>query len=142
MNQVVHVEQKSDQSPQAVWERLVDTAQWPMWADFEHAQLERPGHDHPEGVGAIRVFRRGRWSSREEVVAFEPTNHFGYILLSGLPLRTYRADVNIVPSASGSAITWHSEFQPKVPGTGWLFRLGLQRFIADTARRLGQAEAH
>jgi len=61
------------------------------------------------------------------------------VLVSGLPLRDYRADVVLTPEGTGTRIEWSSSFRPKIPGTGRLYRAGLRRFIADTARRLADA---
>lgn len=43
--------------------------------------LERAGAPTPDGVGAIRRLGFGPMGSREEVVAFEPPTHLGYVLL-------------------------------------------------------------
>jgi hypothetical protein len=49
---------------------------------------------------------------------------------AGLPLRGYRADIDLTPVESGGTdIRWHSTFRAKVPGTGWLYRVVLGRFI-------------
>ena len=58
-----------------------------------HSSFERHGAPEPGGVGAIR--KLGRWPvyGREEVVASEAPSHHAYVLLSGQPVRNYRADV-------------------------------------------------
>jgi hypothetical protein len=90
-------------------------------------------------VGAIRRFTKGRTTSRERVVAFEPGVRLGYELLSGLPLRDYRSEVTLTQTPTGTQIDWRSTFTAKVSGTGRLYRAVLLRFIADTARRLAAA---
>ena len=70
---------------------------------------------------------------------FDPPHRLGYDLVSGLPLRDYHADVTLTPDGDGTHIRWHSTFSAKVPGTGTLTRLALQRFVADTAERLARA---
>jgi hypothetical protein len=50
-------------------------------------------------------------------------------LLSGLAIRNYRADADLEPGGNGTRIQWHSSFDPKVPGTGWLYRRQLGSFI-------------
>ncbi len=67
---------------------------------------------------SIRRFSVGPGASREEVVAFEPPRHLGYVLLSGLPLRSYRADVELTPDGDGTLIAWHATLEPKLTGTG------------------------
>ncbi|MEQ4305156.1 SRPBCC family protein [Plantactinospora sp. B6F1] len=122
--------------PAVVYALLVDGAGWPTWSPLGSFELERPGADEPEGVGAIRVFRTGRVTSRERVVERVPDRRFSYELLSGLPLRDYRADVDLTPERGGTSIRWHSTFSARVPGTGWLYRLALGRFIGKVAAGL------
>jgi hypothetical protein len=74
--------------------------------------------------------------SREEVLEFDPPRHLAYTLLSGLPVRDYRADVELTPDGDGTLIAWRSGFEPKYPGTGTLLALFMRAVLTDTARRL------
>lgn len=140
MSKVIHVVVPSEGAPATVFRLLAQTERWPEWSPMSAAVLEQaaPGED-PEGVGAIRRFTTGRSTSRERVVAYEPGRQLSYELLSGLPLRNYRADVTMEPKGGGTLITWHSEFEPARPGTGWLYRALLAKFIKRTARQLAAA---
>jgi hypothetical protein len=122
----------------AIYDLLVDGAAWPRWSKFDSFELERPGEGGGDGsVGAIRVLRLGRRvTSREQIVELIPGRRYSYLYLSGLPIRDYRADVDLLPSGAGTTIQWHSSFRPKIPGTGWLYRLALRRVIRDTATRV------
>ncbi len=80
--------------------------------------LLRPGAPDPDGVGALRCFARGPGGSREEVVAWEPPHHLGYIAVKGLPVRHYRADVDLRADGEGTVVTWRGSFDEIVPGTG------------------------
>lgn len=127
--------------PDTVYALLRDGASWPRWSPIGSFELERRADgDDPEGVGAVRVFR-SRWrgskvTSRERVVELVPGRRFSYTLLSGLPLRDYRADVDLSPADEGTTIRWRSSFQPKIPGTGWLYRRILTEFIQACAAGL------
>ena len=138
----IDVYARSTAAPQAVWALLADATTWPAWSDFEEAVIERPDADGGQGVGSLRRFKVGRTRSREEIVAFEPPRHVAYLLLSGLPLRDYRGDVELTATPDGGTdIHWHSEFVPKIPGTGkWVVRR-LGRFIDALARALANAAA-
>ncbi len=76
---------------------------------------------------------------REEVVELRPDRRFSYVLLSGLPVRGYRADVDLEPTTEGTLIRWRASFDPTIPGTGWLIRRRLagitQRFVRGLAER-------
>lgn len=130
--------------PGAVFERLADTVGWKTWSPMVDAEIVEPAAgDHPEGVGLVRRFlapRRKTWTV-ERVVRFEPGRRYAYEMLSGLPLRGYVADITLAPVDSGTAITWQSTFEARVPGTGWFYRLVLRRFIADLVGRLAATSA-
>lgn len=132
-----------------VYALLRDGASWPRCSPLGSFELEQPGESEREGIGAIRVFRTGRVTSRERIVELEPDRRFGYVLLSGLAIRNYRAVIELVPSGQQTEIRWHSSFDPKLPGTGWMYRRQLGRFIerlvhglaAEAERRAAAATA-
>jgi hypothetical protein len=137
--QVIEHTEHTKAAPGAVHALLRDGAGWPVWSPLGSFALESQAPDGGEGVGAVRVFRTGRHVSREQIVASEPDRHFAYVLLSGLPLRGYRADVELTPDqAGGTEIRWRSVFRAKVPGTGWIYRRALDRFIGDVVRGLAR----
>ncbi len=59
-------------SPETVWRLLADASTWSTWGGWDETVLDREGVPAPDGVGALRRFRRGRRTTVEEVVAFEP----------------------------------------------------------------------
>jgi uncharacterized protein YndB with AHSA1/START domain len=138
--QTLEARAESAAPPAAVWALLADVTTWSRWSSFDESHLESPGRDDPNGVGAIRRFRMKRRTTREEVVAFEPEVHLGYTLVAGLPVRDYRADVTLAPSANGGTeVRWRSSFHAAVPGTGWAAKVALQRFVQQVATALARA---
>ena len=134
----IEVTQHSAAPPAAVFALLVDGETWPLWSPIEAFELERTGDPPPEGVGAIRLLRRGRTTGRDEIVEVVPDRRLSYRSLSGLPVRDYRAQVGLEPDGNGTAIRWQASFFPKVPGTGWLLERGLRRFLEQCARGLAE----
>lgn len=130
-----HMVQRIDRSARSsadattVYSLLVDGKTWPTWSPLDSFELESEAPGGGEGLGAVRIFRTGRTVSREEVVELVPGRRFSYALLSGLPLRGYRANIDLTPAEGGTVIRWRSGFTPKVPGTGWIYRWALGRFI-------------
>jgi hypothetical protein len=117
-----------------VWPLLADVRTWPRWAPFDEAEVESG-----EGVGEIRRFRAGRVTTMERVTAIEPPRRYAYEFLSGPPIRDYRAEVTLTPTAEdGTTIRWRSSFRAKLPGTAWLVRRRLAQFIAQTAEGLAR----
>jgi uncharacterized protein YndB with AHSA1/START domain len=138
--QVIDERAHSSASPEAVWELLANAKSWSDWGAWSSAELEREGTPPPGGVHAIKRVKKFPTTTVEEVTVFEPPARLGYEMRSGLPLRGYRGEVTLTPGdGGGTEIRWRSEFAPKIPGTGGLYRRALSRFIADTAKRLAVA---
>ena len=129
---------RSSAPPERIFALLADAASWPRWAGPVIAQgsWERQGDPPPGGVGAIR--KVGRWPrfGREEIVAYEPPTHHAYTMLSGQPVRNYRADVRLTSDGAGTLIMWGATFDPVVPGTGRLLSAMYRRLIGSFARRV------
>jgi uncharacterized protein YndB with AHSA1/START domain len=125
--------------PATVYALLRDGATWPTWSPIESFELERPGADEPEGIGAVRLFRQGRVTGHDEIVELVPNRRYSYRHWSNLPVRDYRGDVDLEPTADGgTAIRWATSFEPKYPGTGRLLRRGLDGFIAKVTAGLAE----
>jgi hypothetical protein len=121
--------------PKVVFDLLTSGATWPVWSPIGSFHLEKEGDEGGESCGAIRVFRTGSVRSRERIVAVEPNRQLSYVQLSGLPIRSHRADVVLEPDEykKGTRIVWREDFEASLPGTGWLFRWFLGRFVQRCA---------
>lgn len=126
-----------------VFEVLADGAGWSRWAGpmVVKSWWEREGVPAPGGVGAIRALGMKRVGSREEIVAYDPPTHLAYTILSGLPVRDYRADVRLSAEGTGTRIEWSGTFTPKLPGTAGAIRLFLLTTIGSFVRRLAEQAA-
>jgi hypothetical protein len=122
--------------PATVYALLRDGAGWPRWSPIDEFELERMGDTEPEGVGAVRRLRSGRVTGRDTIVELVPDRRFSYTNASSLPVRDYRADVDLEPVAGGTEIRWVAAFDPKFPGTGPLVRRALEGFIAKLTEGL------
>jgi uncharacterized protein YndB with AHSA1/START domain len=124
-----------------VFALLADATTWPRWAGpfIFRGWFERQGDPPPGGVGAIRRLGLGPASSREEIVEYAAPATLAYTILSGLPVREYRATVRLTAEAGGTRIDWTGEFRPLVPGTARLLRGFLTGMIGRFARGLAAA---
>ncbi|MGH3901922.1 MAG: SRPBCC family protein [Pseudonocardiaceae bacterium] len=135
-SQHVDVQVRTSADATTVYALLRDGVTWPTWSPIDSFQLERAGEWEPEGIGAIRIFRKGRMSGRDQIVGLVPGQRFSYRHLTGLPVRDYRADVDLESNEGLTRIRWHVSFTPKLPGTGWLWRWGIGRLVRQSARGL------
>ena len=130
----VEAEARSSASPDRVWALIADARSWTRWAGFDDVQVQGD-----EGVGQIRRNRRGRITGRDRVVVFDAPRHYAYESSSALPVRDYRGEVTLTPLGNaGTRIGWRSRFDAKIPGTGWLLRRGLRRFLGELANGLAR----
>lgn len=103
----------------------------------------------PEGAGDARGVQPvqlevGERRARSISPCAQPVvsdRRFGYVHLRGLPVRDYRADVDLEPAAGGTRIHWQATFRPKTPGTGWLLRIGLRKFLQELTDNLASYAA-
>ena len=122
-------------SSDVVFALLVDGKTWPDWTPIEDFELEQAG-DPRTGVGEVRVFRRGRTLGRDQVVELVPKRRLAYVSLSGLPVRAYRAEIELQAIARGTAIRWRASFFPRFPLTGRVLKRGLHSFLDECVRGL------
>lgn len=124
--QEIRFEKISTAPPEDVWLFLADSRTWPEWTPIERHTRLRPGGG--DGTGELRRFKTGRVTVTEEIVEVRPLERLSYVLLGGLALRDYRADIDLAAApGGGTRITWHTTFRAKFPCTGWLYRRSLER---------------
>jgi len=134
------VEAVSRAEPADVFRLLRDGSTWPRWGLFDSFELEREGTPDRLGLGAIRVFTTRVSRAREEVVEVIRDRRLSYILLSGLPFKDYRADVDLTPApAGGTTIRWHSRFYAEQPWMGWFWKGLMTRSLRDIGRQMAKA---
>jgi uncharacterized protein YndB with AHSA1/START domain len=130
---------------EAVWPLIGEARRWREWSFLDRSELESEGDPAPDGVGAVRAFTRNGVGSKEEVLAWDPPHHLAYAIISGFPVRNYRADVVLTsepPSGDatggGTTVTWSVRFEPQVPGTGLVMAgvlcLLIQGFCSSVCR--------
>ena len=123
---------------------MADGSTYPRRSPIESFALERLGDPPPEGIGAVRVFRQGRTTGRDQIIELVPNQRIAYTSESDLPIHDYVAEVDLEAAPSGgTTIHWHASFRPKMIGTGWLIKFGIRRFLKRTAHGLAAyAAAH
>lgn len=134
-SQKVDIRKTISASPADVFRWLGDSSTWPEWTPVESHRSIDPGD--VAGVGEIRLFITGRVRVREEIIERIPDRRLVYVLLSGLAVKDYRAEIDLKPTAEGCEVRWHTTFKAKFPGSGWIYRSAFtrmtQRFVDGLA---------
>jgi hypothetical protein len=119
-----------------VWAKLADLRGWHEWGPWTKSDLD----------GDIRtmVSERTRLTGKpyvmkERVITLEPEARFEYELLSGLPVKNYRATVTLSDEGEGTAIHWRSTFDPPWPIFKGLWFGAMLKVIRDVSERLATA---
>lgn len=133
---------RSAAPPETVFALLADATSWKRWSWLPRSEREREGTHSLDGVGSIRSLGPRHFASREEVVTSDPPRHFGYILLSGLPVEDYRADVRLSLDGNGTLIAWRGRVVPKWPGSGPVLERFLRATLTRMARDLARFASH
>lgn len=127
----IEVTEETTADPATVYALLREGKTWPEWGPLDSFELEREGEGEPEGIGAVRILRRGRVTGRDTIVAFSPNRGFSYTH-KGLPVRDYRGDIELTPTdGGGTSIRWRVSYRSLIPGTGGLLAKGLTGFIHE-----------
>jgi Polyketide cyclase / dehydrase and lipid transport len=135
----INVRARTEANPATVYSLLTYGPGWPTWSPIESFELEAVGDPPPEGPGAIRVFRRGRTTGRDQVTGLVPDEQFSYRSLSGLPVRDDAGELTLVAEpAGGTIIYWHSSFFAKAPGIGWLIERSIRTFLQQCVDGLAE----
>ena len=138
----ISVEARSAASAPAIYALLSDGTTWPSWTPFRTFELEREGETGGESTGAIRVFTSARVRNREELTELSPDRLLTYRSLSGMPIRNHLASVQLTPTADGTLITWHEQFEATRPGSAWYLTRALRKFVQACADGLAARAAN
>lgn len=130
----VEAEGTAKANPDAVWALLEDANRYPSWGPWDAGGYERPGDDSPHGVGAVRWFRLGRTTTVERILAVEPGRRQAYSVVRGIPVRNYRAEVILTPTADGTHVRWAATWDATLLGR--IVRRKLREIYPDIVARL------
>ena len=134
MAQAFTVEARSTRPPEAIFDLLAASANWPEWSLIDEAIIQKQGEKHVDGVGSVREFRTGKNVIVEEITRFERPGRISYRLVSGLAVRDYHADISLEAVEGGTALSWQTSFASAIPGMGWLYALALKNVTRKIVR--------
>src|ERR1700722_19906127 len=134
------LERRFDAPADIVWDVLTDHRAYQDWGAVKNALLEVEGSPDINGIGAVRRLSEGPLVIREKVLEFEPKTRFVYTVVSGPPVRDYRATVTLDPRGASTMVHWNVRFRGKVPFTG-IFVKPVVRYVIKTLMKKASAES-
>ncbi len=122
---------------ETVWDIVSNHRAYPSWTPVRSARLDTEGDGHPDGVGAVRFLGVGNLGARERMLEFDPPTHLAYTIVSGVPVRDYRADMWLQATADGGTdLRWVGSFASAPPGMARVLRAFLEAVLRDTGDRV------
>lgn len=116
-----------------VWELVADANSYARWGPWQEGGY-RPPVAGPSRPGMIQWFRYGRRTSVEKILEVEPPRRVVYTVIDGLPVKDYRAEVLLTPTAAGTSVRWAASWRPTLLGR--LARRPLQRIYVEVMEAL------
>jgi len=106
-----------DQPIAHAWRVLSDHEGMSAWGPGIKVTMDKVGADDPNGVGAVRRIAAPGPAPAivEEITAFDPEHYLAYRALSGVPLRGYRAEVELTDLQGKTGITYTVHADSRIP---------------------------
>jgi uncharacterized protein YndB with AHSA1/START domain len=130
--------------PERVWEIVIDITLMPQWST-ELLSVEWAEGSSGPGPGAVFLGRNrhaavGEWTTRSEIVAFEPSRTFGWAVGDVQnPAATWTFELEPIPE--GTRLSYRARIGPGRSGVTMLVGREPQRAQEIVANRLAQFRA-
>ncbi|WP_436493219.1 SRPBCC family protein [Actinokineospora sp. HUAS TT18] len=132
----------STADPATIFALVADGGRWSEWAKplVSYSKMVRAGESAPAGVGAVRALGHKPVLVREETLEYEQDRRHRYALRTPGPIKDYIAEITLTPrEGGGTDLVWRGSFGERVPGTGPVLRLGMNKFIEALTKKLVRA---
>jgi uncharacterized protein YndB with AHSA1/START domain len=118
----VEAEHTAQAAPEIVWALVSDATTFPQWGPWRKAEYRSPGDASPHGQGAVYWLQSSsRYGLRypemvEQILEVEEGRRVAYTVLKGMPVRNYRAEITLAPTAGGTLIRWAADWDRTLAG--------------------------
>jgi len=127
-------------APQVMWGLVANADTYSEWGPWSAGGYDNLGDQAPDAAGVTRWFRYRRTITVEKVLESEPAQRLVYIVVNGIPVRNYRAEVTLNPEGEGTHIRWSASWDRTLHGR--IVHRRLRRLYPDVVRRLIAAAEH
>jgi len=113
----VDAEGTTSADPETVWSLVANANSYPQWGPWQDGGY-RPSAAGPSRQGSIQWFRYGRRTvTVEEILEIDRPRRLVYRVVKGIPVRNYRAEVVLTPTAGkGTTIHWSAAWDDTLLG--------------------------
>jgi len=114
----VEAEGTTRAGPEVVWSLVANANTFPQWGPWNDGGY-RPPSAGPSQVGSVQWFRYGRrTTSVERILEIDELRRVAYTVVSGIPVKNYRAEVTLTPTSSGgTSIRWAASWDKTLLGS-------------------------
>lgn len=133
------IERRGRASADQAFALIRDAEAWVRWAGppITYSAWKEGGSLDGSVVGRTRLVGNARFPAAEEITVDEAPHTHGYRIPAKWPVRDYSSIVNFAEDPSGElTVRWSGQFTERIPGTGYLWRGFLHRFLGRLAERL------
>ena len=104
--------------PATLWALLEDVNRYKEWGPWSESGYLKQPSTSPHAAGAVRRlrYRHRRQATIEPVIDAVPERRLIYEVTSGIPVRNYRAVVELTPDDQGTGIRWRASFDRTLKG--------------------------
>jgi uncharacterized protein YndB with AHSA1/START domain len=103
-------------APETVWALVANSASYAEWGAWD-ASGDRDLAGKASGdAGTTRWMRYHNTTTVEQILEVEPGRRLVYTVVSGIPVRNYRAEVTLTPTETGTDIRWTAEWDRTLLG--------------------------
>ena len=114
----VEAEGATRAGPEVVWSLVANANTFPRWGPWNDGGY-RPPSPGPSHEGSVQWFRFGRrTTSVEQILEIDELRRIAYTVVSGIPVKNYRAEVTLTPSSTGgTSIRWVASWDKTLMGS-------------------------
>jgi uncharacterized protein YndB with AHSA1/START domain len=103
-------------SPEAVWALVSNAASYAEWGAWDGSGDRELGGKASGDAGTTRWMRYHNTTTVEQVLEADSGRRLAYTVVSGIPVRNYRAEVTLTPTERGTDIRWTAEWDQTLMG--------------------------
>jgi uncharacterized protein YndB with AHSA1/START domain len=103
-------------APETVWALVANSASYAEWGPWE-ASGDRDLAGKASGdAGTTRWMRYHNTTTVEQILEVDRGRRMVYTVMSGIPVRNYRAEVTLTPTETGTDIRWTAQWDGTLLG--------------------------